>query len=187
MDAVTMDGDWTAGKTVSRQDNKQFHLLANQHIVTQAGQPENGAEKFQHETYVDEDTTAYTQITGEWRSQWGDFGDSSARKTFQWIDTIGDGEQIEAEWYPDLQARNDGNKQSTVRTALPQTGAFSMHRHKMSKCDRFFYKLVLRILGRSDIDEHPLLSEYGDSEAGEEMPGAILEARYTIENVENRP
>lgn len=184
----SMTGDYTAGKTLTRQDGKLYHLIAKASLYTQAGQPENNAEKVRNEDYDPGGaTTAYTAIDGEWRSQWGDFGDSGARKDMPWIDVIGDGANLTIEWYANLKETSSGNKFTTTKSQRAQQDAPSMYRFKLSDRMKFYYKIVFKIAGSTTVDEHPTLDEYAVTAAGDDMTGCVMEAAYTIENTENRP
>jgi len=185
-DGYSITGDYTAGKTLTRQDALQFHILGKQHLYTQAGQPEDSLEKMRNEDYTGESTKAFTGINGEWRSQWTDFGDPSSRKNMPWIDLICDGQQLTVEWYADLQPLTTANKQTAALQATPQSNVNSMRRAKLNHPQRFFYKLVFKLAGRTELDTHPGLDEYAAAEAGADVPGAVLQARYTVENAENR-
>ena len=184
----SMVGDYTAGKTLTRQDGKLYHLIAKASLYTQAGQPENNAEKVRNEDYaVGGLSTSYTAIDGEWRSQWGDFGDSGARKDMPWIDVIGDGANLTIEWYANLKETSSGNKFTTTKSQRAQQDAPSMYRFKLSDRMKFYYKIVFKIAGSTSVDEHPTLDEYAVTAAGDDMTGCVMEAAYTVENTENRP
>lgn len=186
-DGGTMDGDYTAARSLTRQDALVYHITAKAHLYTQAGQPENGVEKVRNEDYTGPATTAFTAIDGEWRSQWGDFGEPGVRKDFPWLDIIGDGENLTVEWYANLKETSVGNKFTATKEALAQQDAPSMWRFKLTQRLKYYYKLVLKMAGSTTVDEHPTLDEYGVTAAGDDMTGSVVQARYTVENTENRP
>lgn len=178
----TVAGDYTAGATLTSNLNTQYHLLAKQHIWTQAGQPENGREKVADEVFTSPSTADKAAIAAEWRSQRVFMGDPSVRKEVSWLDAIGDTSRVTLEYYKEFDEFISGNKKTTTKvTVAPFT------RFQLSDRHAIWMKFVWLIAGRTDIEDHPTLDQYGDQSPSTQWPGALLLNLTTATAPGNRP
>src|SRR5690606_17565560 len=126
---------------------KQFHIVAKQHLYTQAGQPENGAELVANEDYSDSETTTKLAISGRWRSNWWNVGDSNAKKTMPWLDSLGDAVRTTVRWWKDFCRVTDQDACPTEQTPMPQAPDLPAARFRLMRSYATYYKLEIAVAG----------------------------------------
>jgi hypothetical protein len=186
-DGGTMDGDYTAGRTLTGQDTSQYHVLAKRHIYTQAGQPDvSGKEMYGSEDFTAPSTKAITAITGEWRGHWITLGMEDVRKEFIRAYLLGDGGNTTIEWYADMIENIGGNKQATTRLQVEQSATlWQLWRYAMSQSMKYAIKLVVVMVGSNADSTYPAIDEYLTLAPSLTTRGAIFGIKALIGSVDN--
>lgn len=136
----TTNNDYTAGESLLDTSGNEHHVVAKSNLYTRDGQvDESGAEVSYDEDYTGPSTKAKTNITGEYRSQWDDLGDSNMRKRLLWVDLIGDNNLV-LKWFGDFSGVDTGLPKSTIRSKTKQSLTDSAYRFSVPVSHRFWHK-----------------------------------------------
>jgi len=170
----TIDGDYTSGATLTQSGtNKTFHLLAKQHIYSQAGQPEDGLERVANEDFTDALHRALTGISGSWQGQWMLFEESQRRTELPFLSAIGDIENLSLKIASNFDLLPDGFRAAdkSPHPQLPSSVIF-----RVSARFQNAFKLWLQLQGRTDYATHLTALDFGGEVKERKFLGSILEA-----------
>lgn len=184
----TFTGNFKAGKTLTSALDLQYHVLAGQHIYTQAGQPEDGLEKVRTETFTGLGTSTKTAINGVLRTQYKHFGDPSIRKLLTWFDVGGDVGNITARLWADF-SDITSTAISTQSSTLPQRRTLYEARFKLvDVLNGFYFMLELALAGvaSDSFDTHKRLDQYGKGVEAGNFLGLITKVDFTAGMQMNR-
>ena len=182
--------NFTAACTVIDDTGKIHHLVAKSGIYTQDLQPDTGLVPTTDENFVNStnQTVAASEINGEYRRNWDDFGDPNLRQEIAQVDLIVDGAAGAAatvEWYADFAQFTAGNKRTTAKTKAPQSATDSMYRFKLGQSQAFWHKFVILLNGHSvDAANFPDPATEGDLAAN--FYGSVLKMLTHQGTSENR-
>lgn len=162
---------YTAGASLTRQDDKRFHLVADSNLYTQAGQPEDGLEKCRNERYTAPAATALDSIAGSAITHWSCYGDPESTKTMPELRVLGDGASLVVSWRRDMSLQwFDAIRQLHADNPM-------LYRFMLGASRALWYKFKFALSGPVNDDTYPAVGGYGDSLTP--AIGAIFDVRHT--------
>jgi hypothetical protein len=191
-EGYTMDGDYTAGRSVRSAVNVLYHLLCKDHMYSQAGQPDyGGKEIIPNENFDTGGSITRTAITGEYRTQWDDFEEEEKRKEISRVRVLGDASNTVVEFYQDFAELTSANKGSSSITDIPQSRtayskSFRLQHSTGASLFAYLWKFVFKLTGSSTDTAHNGLDEYGDLSESVNFRGVLLKVSAVIGRRENR-
>ena len=169
--------DFTAARTLTAQDGKLHHVVAKGGFYTQEVQPEDGLIPTTNALFSNttDQTSAASQIGGEYIFNWNSQGDPAERKSLEAIDIIGDGatssalgaRPITAKLWKDFQEVPGSPQAFVARDGSQQenAGVFSF-RFDVAKGFASIFKIGFSLAGHSSDDasfaKHQPVDAQGD-------------------------
>lgn len=152
--------DYTAAASAVNSDGKTHHIVAKTAVYTHEGQPEDGLIKTTDETFTTGQEKTSSEITGVYRRNWDDFGDSDVRKELPSLDITGDAETsallarspLVVEWWGDFEEASEANRKTSTGARIEQTSTADTFRYKFAGAKKFWFKFRLTLTGHSSDD-----------------------------------